>query len=163
MSTGKGARASNVLEDIIKPNYNLIASLREEGKTEKDIALELGIGYRTLCTYKSKDERLKQVLKKSKRALIANLERSLYQKGLGGFSITKITRKYVVIGGVKQDDMEEITETTIEQAPDLGALIFSLKNLAPEKWKDKQEINESVDELTNAVKGFLNGVANDSN
>lgn len=155
------ARATNVWEDYIEPNLNVIASLRQQGHTEKEIAEHLNIAYRTLIRYKEKNSQLRQVLKKSKKALVAELEQSLYRKALGGFDIKKTVTKWIEIDGVKGEAIE-YQETVIEQAPDLGALIFALKNLAPDRWKDKQEINESVDELTKAVKGFLDGVANDS-
>lgn len=142
-------------DNIIKPNLEQIKQWKSDGRTNKQIAELLNIGYTTLTDNQSRYTELKDILKAGTSSLVENLEKSLFQIAMGGFTSKKITRKYVEINGVIQDGIVEITETIQEHTPNMAALAFSLKNLASTKWQDK--VNHSIDneDMSNAVKEFL--------
>ena len=113
----------------VKPYLNRIPKWRRSGMTEKQICRKLEVGVSTFNRYKGDFWELREALKNSKEELVENLEDSLYKRGIGyRYKETKIEKE--------SDGRVKITETTKELPPDVGALIFALKNLAPGKWKN---------------------------
>lgn len=119
-------------ETHIKPNFNKIVKWRQEGRTEEQIAELLDISHATWYAYKSKKPEFKELLLTCKEGLIADLEQTLFQRAKGIYY-----EEIKTISG----EFERTEKTKKFLAPDTTALIFSLKNLAPEKWRDRQEIN----------------------
>ncbi len=156
----------------IKPNLKEIIGLKKQGKTDKQIAEYLGIGYTTLTDNKARHTELAEALKKGKNELVLKLESALYKRALGGFFTKKITKKYLTDSDGNRIDrydeqgnsigVIEVTETETEEKPDVGALVFALKNLDPERWRDKVEQSVDVEQLSEAMKGFLEGKSNDN-
>jgi hypothetical protein len=145
MAKGKGGRPSKY-ESHIKPNLERIPALRKQGYHEEQIAKYFGVAYSTFMEYKKKYPELTDVLKKGKEELIEELEDTLYRKALGKCTV-KETKKYIKnLAGGKQETRVE--ETIKEIPPDTGALVFSLKNLAPDRWKDTHEATfKDLDEM----------------
>lgn len=113
----------------VKPYLNRIPKWRRNGMTEAQIAKKLGIAMSSFSLYKLKHPEFSEALKNSKEELIENLESSLYKRAMGyRYEETKIEKE--------SDGRAKITKTTKELPPDVGALIFALKNLAPGKWKN---------------------------
>ena len=52
----------------------------------------------------------------------------------------------------QEKERTKIEETVKEIPPDTGALVFSLKNLAPDRWKDAHET--TFNELQTALDNF---------
>ena len=148
----------------IKPYLEEIEAIKKQGKTDKQIAEYLGIGYTTLIENKKKHIELAQALKKGKNELVLKLESALYKRAIGGYYTKKVTRTWVEHkdedGNLIQGAVQ-VSETLTEERPEVGALVFALKNLDPERWKDKTEQNVDVESLSDAMKGFLEGQAND--
>jgi DNA-binding transcriptional MerR regulator len=123
-------------EDYVEPYLDKIAYWRKDGLTEEQIASKLHIAYSTLKEYKNRYSALMAALKTGKEDLIAELEKSLYKRGMG-FEYEEV-KTYV-----EKDDTgkekKKIEKTKKFLAPDTGALIFALKNLRSDKWKDKIE------------------------
>jgi hypothetical protein len=92
----------------------------------------MGISERTLRTWKVDDKKLSAAIKRGRAELIDRVEDSLVQRALG-MTIPE-TRVSVVNG--------KIVLTTIQKhiPPDTLAMIFWLKNRAPERWGDRQSI-----------------------
>jgi hypothetical protein len=149
-------------ETRIRPYLEEIVALKKQGKTDKQIAEYLGIGYTTLTDNKVKHVELAEALKKGKNELVLQLESALYKRAIGGYTTRKVTRSYIEDkdGNITSD--VQVTETLTEERPEVGALVFALKNLDPERWKDKTEQNIDVESLSDAMKGFLEGKANDN-
>lgn len=134
----------------VEPNLDRIVKLRRQGYHEDQIAKTLGVGVSTFTRYKSDYEALRGALKKGKEVLIEDLEDTLYRKALGKIKITE-TKKY--IKKTKNGEETRIEETVKELPPDTGAIIFSLKNLAPDRWKDLHE-STGFKELEKAMENF---------
>lgn len=71
-------------ESHVKPNMNVIKSMRADGYKEEDIADYLGIAHSTWYKYKNEHSELVEALKISKQILIADLEQTMFQKALEG-------------------------------------------------------------------------------
>jgi len=125
----------------VKPYLDRIPKWRRNGMTEAQIAKKLGIAMSSFSLYKLKHSEFSETLKNSKEELIENLEDSLFRRAMGySYEETKIEKE--------SDGRAKITKTTKELPPDVGALIFALKNLAPGKWKndDRFIIQRSEDD-----------------
>lgn len=127
-------------ETYVKPYLNRIPKWRRSGMTEEQICKKLGVGVSSFNRYKENFWELREALKNSKEELIENLEDSLFRRAMGySYEETKIEKE--------SDGRAKITKITKELPPDVGALIFALKNLAPAKWKnDDRFIIERSDE-----------------
>ena len=62
----------------------------------------------------------------------------MFQMALGKIKTTEI-KKYIQ-KDKSGNEKTKIEETIKELAPNTTLLIFSLKNLAPDKWKDVQDV-----------------------
>lgn len=128
-------RQLNNYNKDIKPHLELISELRGKGYGIIQIADEIGISHTTLYTYVELVEELDQALERGNKLLVANLEKALWSKALGGLPLKKTTTTTYKNSG------EEIKREEIEySAPDNTAMIFALKSLEPNKYVEKQEI-----------------------
>lgn len=121
----------------VLPRFDEIKKWRQEGQTEKNIAKLLGVSYITFCKYKAKHPQLFTLMDDSKELLIKNLETTMYQAALGKL----LNREVKTITGA--DGKIRTDETIKELPPNTALLIFSLKNLAPDRWRDVQEVSNS--------------------
>jgi len=92
----------------------------KEGVTEKQIAHNLGVSVATLETYKIKYPEFLEALKEGKKPLIMEIENALYKSAKGH---------------IGPDDKY--------YPPNPTSCIFALKNIAKDKWRDKQEFEHS--------------------
>ena len=134
----------------VEPYFEEIKAWRRSGQTEENIAKLLGVSFRSFLDYKNKFPQLNQVLKESKEKLISELEKTMFEMALGKIKV-KETKKFIKIG---KDGKQEtrIEETVKEIPPHPTLLIFSLKNLAPDKWKDQPNID--FKDLQDKLKNF---------
>ncbi len=126
----------NVYETKVKPHKQAIVAMRAGGISYEEIAKLLNIAQSTLYKHKAEIEDLSEAIKNGNTILIDELEATMYDLAKGRVKVTKHKYKY------DDKDTAYLIETTVEQLPpNLGALIFSLTNLAPDRWKNKQEIS----------------------
>lgn len=109
-----------------------VIELASEGKTDNEIAHEIGVARSTLSLWKIKHEDLSDSLKEMKADADSTVEASLYQRACGYSNIE--TKVFCNAKG-------EVTEVNVVKnyPPDPVAAIFWLKNRQPDKWRDKQE------------------------
>lgn len=137
----------------IKPYLREIRQLRAIGTEYSKIAKMLHIGESTLYKHKADIEEFVESIKKGDEQLIDEMEATLYDLARGN-----VVRKKVKINYNTQGEILNKEETTEQLAPNLGALIFSLTNLAPDKWKNKQEVNlESNDNIAPSFADIVKG------
>jgi len=129
----------------VAPYLKRIPSWRKQGMTEEQIADKLDIAYSTLNLYKNKYSELSEVLKKGKEELIEELEDSLYRRAMG-YEYEETETWLEEVDGVQKKRVKRIKKLA---HPDTGALAFALKNLAPDKWRDRQELDQSGDLVIN--------------
>ena len=111
-----------------------------DGLTDEQIAENIGIGYSTLQTWKSKYQDIRDTLKRGKEVVDRQVENALLKRALG-YRYDEVT----IEGGV------ETKRVTKEVIPDTTAQIFWLKNRKRETWADRQSIEMStpIDESIN--------------
>ena len=144
----------------VLPELDRIPKMKKQGISDEQIASVLGVGYSTFRDYMKKYPSLRAVLKEGKAALIEDLEDTLYKKALGLCTIKKV--KTITILDPRTGKMKVTrTETQEDQvAPDSGALIFSLKNLASERWQDRRVVDNSISDMEQlkAIAETLNAI-----
>lgn len=135
----------SVYDQRIQPFLREITALRVAGVNYDVIAKMLKIGESTLYKHKAYIEEFLEATKKADGGLVEKLEASLYDMALGRVKVTKTKTYYNGDGSVRAK--EEAVETL---APNPIALIFSLTNLAPDKWRKNQDTtpipNDEADE-----------------
>lgn len=124
-------------EEKVLSRFDEIRKWRESGQTEKNIVKLLGISVGTFERYKLQHSELRELLKTSKEVLVENLEQTMYQMALGKVKVTE-TKKYIQ-RGANGEDKTRIEEIVKDIPPSVPLLIFSLKNLAGDKWRDSPQ------------------------
>lgn len=125
----------NVYESKVKPKLKIIAILKANGVSMEEIASMIGVTRATLYNHMDEIDELFDTIKNGGQVYVEKLEAKLQDLALGN---VKTTKTKIVYDGDKIRS-KEVTEDIL--APNLGAIIFSLTNLAPDKWKNKQELN----------------------
>lgn len=127
----------NVYESKVKPKLKIIAILKSNGVSMEEIASMIGVTRATLYNHMDEIDTLFDTIKSGNDVYVDKLEAKLSDLAMGNVKTTKT--KIVYDGNVIRS--KEVTEDTL--APNLGAIIFSLTNLAPDRWKNKQELNNT--------------------
>lgn len=136
---GRG-RKTITYEDSVKPHLELIIKLRSEGYDEKDIYAALNVSKNKFYEFKRNHDELREALKKGIDEKALNIEKKAFQMALGGIEVSK--KKYQRVNG-EMLLVEEIIEKTL---PNVTMQIFMLKNLMPEKYKERQEVENKYNE-----------------
>lgn len=148
--------AKGKYETNVKPKLFLIECWARNGLIDEQIAKNLGIGYSTLCLYKTQHIDLLEALKKGKEVIDYEVENALLKKALGyNVKLEKTfkirTAEYDEATGRKIAEREELQIGTDEVhiPADTTAQIFWLKNRKPAEWRDKPTANSNSDETEN--------------
>lgn len=123
----------------------LLASLIDGENVHKSCEMA-GISEDTYYRWLKEHSEFSDEVKKAKEVAndnrIAKLEASLYKRAMGfDYKERKSELAANPMGGAPIIVKQTVTEKHI--APDTAALIFALTNLAPEKWKNKQNTEHS--------------------
>jgi hypothetical protein len=113
------------------------------GATDKEIANFFEVSEDTIHEWKKVYPEFSESIKRGKSEADSNVANRLYQRALG-FEHDSEEIKVVAIGNNQGSSVERVPVKKI-YPPDPTAAIFWLKNRQPEKWRDKQEIQHSVD------------------
>jgi SepF-like predicted cell division protein (DUF552 family) len=127
-------------ESHVKPFLDRIPSWRKDGLTEEQVADKLGIAYSTFNYYKNEYLELMEALKKGKENLLEELKESLYKRAMGYKTeeVKQLIRK--TRAGKEITEVEKYTKEIYSDT----CLIFALKNLDPENWRDRRELQQDV-------------------
>ena len=109
----------------------LIEGWARDGLTYEQIAKNMGINRETLNRWKKLYPNISNALKKGRQVVIRELENALIKRAMG--------YEYEEIVHEQNEDGLSVRRTTKQMAPDTTALIFALKNMDPEHWRDKRE------------------------
>jgi hypothetical protein len=111
----------------------------QAGFTDKELGDLFGVAQRTIDRWKLQHEDFAAALKIGKEPADDRVERSLFHKAIG------YQAKAVKIFPPRGEDNKPLLVEYVEQVPpDTIACIFWLKNRRPEKWRDKTEVDHSV-------------------
>lgn len=107
------------------------------GATDIEMADFFEVAESTLYLWKKEHPEFSEALKKGKMQADAVIAQKLYHRAKG-YEHTDI--QFVTFQGKITDRVEYIKH----YPPDTTAAIFWLKNRQPDKWRDKQELSQSV-------------------
>lgn len=120
----------------------LIEGWKRDGLSDEQVARNIGINPDTLYTWKARFPEISDALKKGREVVIREVENALVKRARG-FSYIEETRerKY----NNRTGEFELVVTKSVQKTvpPDVGAIAFYLKNVAPDKWRDKQNIELS--------------------
>lgn len=143
-------------ETVIKPKFNDIKTWLENGATEQQVAINLGIAYSTFLKWKAEKIELSDICKNSRHGLVLKLRGALVKKAMGyKYSETKKTtidiklpdemKKCLLENGFKDIEKAKLIKTEVsekEQTPDVAALNLALKNYDKENWANDPQLLE---------------------
>lgn len=136
----------------------MVEGWARDGLTDEQIAANMGIGYSTLQTWKSKYQDIRDTLKRGKEVIDRQVENALLKRALG-YRYKETTRELVTD---KETGYSELVVTKIvekEVVPDTTAQIFWLKNRKPEEWRDKRDVDSKVEIESD---GFMEALKSDA-
>lgn len=129
-------------KEIIESNLNLVKSMAEDGRNERDIAESIGVSYASWKRYKAKNEDLKAQIKEIKNNRVQSVEDSLY-KCANGYSYyeevpTKVKEEVLTEDGktILVKERIEVTKVKKYRGADINAIKYFLNNKAKRDWKE---------------------------
>lgn len=129
----------------------------ELGATDLDIAELIGVDVRTIYRWKHEHQDFCQALTRGKEVADAMVEDRLFRRATG-YSHAAV--KIFMPAGADEPVYADYTE---HHPPDTGAAIFWLKNRKPQEWRDKHDVEHSVDggflEVLKLMQGRADGLA----
>ena len=135
-----GDRVAKINEWLEQDKLTLLESWSRDGLTNEQIANNIGINVKTLYDWKNKKSDISNALKKGKEVVDIEVENALLKRALG-YKYDEVTYE----NGV------ETKRVTKEVQPDTTAQIFWLKNRKPKNWKDKQNSENTSDDVNNRI------------
>lgn len=133
-------------ETHIKPYFDEIEKMLNEGASEKQVAEKLGISYASWSNYKRDYPSLNELCSKPRTALIDDLRSALVKRAIG---FTYEEKKQYITED-ENGNKKKHTEITTKQAlPDTTAIFGALNLYDPNYVKDKKahELKEQELEL----------------
>lgn len=125
---GIGGRKSKY-ESHVRPHFDEIEEWLNNGATEAQIAVSLGIAESTLHDYKNKYPEFAELFKKKRSGLISELRGALVKRAMG-YEYEEVTTFIKQQGG---NQVQTVEKRRKHQPPDVAALNLALKNY-DETW-----------------------------
>lgn len=111
----------------------LIEGWARDGLTDKDISRNIGISESTLNAWKKQFPEFSESLKKNKEVADRQVENALHKSAVGYYYEEDVV--------TNQGDVVTVKKYS---KPNVTAQIFWVKNRMPDKWRDKQEIEQTT-------------------
>lgn len=118
----------------------LLEAWARDGLTDEKIAARMGINVATLYRYKNQFSEICNALEKGKEIVDIKVENALLQRALG-CTVTETKIKESALGTEKQT-------ITKQYPPDVAAAIIWLKNRKPDKWRDKPQGTQEIEDIS---------------
>lgn len=131
----------------------LIEGWARDGLSEEQIARNMGCAYSTFRAWRDKYPALSAVLKKGREVVVRELENALIKRAKG-YEVEETTEELKWNQATRKQELMITKRTTKHIAPDTGALAFALKNYAPDKWRDRKDVEISGQLDTNPFAGL---------
>ncbi len=158
-----GGRPSSYESLKISTKLEQVKEWKLNGATNKQIAKNLGISVSSFCEYLNKYPEFRQAIEKGKEVMADEIENALFKSAVGYNYIKKIPFKakkiiYDPETNKKISETEEIIygETEEHVPPQAIPGIFMIKNLMPDKYKDKIEHEQNININVNKLDALTN-------
>ena len=128
----------------------LVEAWCRDGLIEKDIAHNLGISKKTMELYKKDHSNFLAALKRGKEEADIMVENALFKR-TQGFRYDEVTTERMPIYDILDHDlivgyeMVETKRVTKEVLADPTSMIFWLKNRKKLEWRDKHEVEKTIE------------------
>lgn len=133
------AGAKSKYETHVKPYFEKIRKLLNEGASERQVAESLGISYSSFNNYKVEYEELGNLCKEPRVKLIDDLRSALIKRALG----MKVERKKTYIKKDADGKEAKYTEIMVDELPpDVAAINLALKNYDKDNWANDPQALE---------------------
>ncbi len=129
---------------ITTEGLTLIGGWAKDGLTNNQIAEKIGISKQTFYDWLKKYPDLSDSLKKGKEIVDRQVENALLKRALG----YDYEEKTEITDDKGKKTLKVITKHVVG---DTTAQIFWLKNRKPDKWRDKQEIEQVTHDESESV------------
>ena len=116
------------------------------GATLRDFCRAMGIDDMSYYNWMKRSE-FSEAIKKAKEAFRSTLENDIVKSlanSAKGYEYEQYTTEYTDVNG--KPKIKKQVKKNIRVEPNVGAAIFLLTNIAPDRWKNKQDSNVSVKE-----------------
>ena len=116
------------------------------GATLTDFCKAMGIEDQTYYRWLDKVEFV-EAIKKAKEAFRSTLENDIVKSlanSAKGYEYEQYTTEYTDVNG--KPKIKKQVKKNIRVEPNVGAAIFLLTNIAPERWKNKQDNNVKIED-----------------
>lgn len=123
-----------------------ICNYIREGDSQKLACNKVGIGTSAFHDWVKKDSQFSEDIKKAKddfqATIVGKLEASLWKRAIG-YEVTETETEYTSDKDGKPRIKSQKTKIKHIQ-PDVGALVFALTNVVPEKWVNRQRVDNTI-------------------
>ena len=124
-----------------------------DGLSKEQIAKNIGINVKTLWDWERTYPPICNALKKGREVVVRDLENALIKRAKG-YEVEETTEELKWNQATRKQELMVTKRTTKHIAPDTGALAFALKNYAPDKWRDRKDVEISGQLDTNPFAGL---------
>ena len=117
------------------------------GATLRDFCRAMGIDDMSYYNWMKRSE-FSEAIKKAKEAFRESLEKDIVQSlatAAKGYEYTQTTTEYTDVNGKPR--IKKQVKKNMRVEPNVGAAIFLLTNLAPERWKNRQQQEVKVSDV----------------
>jgi hypothetical protein len=124
------------------------------GATLRDFCRAMGIDDMSYYNWMKRSE-FSEAIKKAKEAFRESLEKDIVQSlatAAKGYEYTQTTTEYTDVNG--KPSIKKQVKKNIRVEPNVGAAIFLLTNIAPQRWKNRQDIKTDVTTGGKEFRGF---------
>ena len=139
---GKAGRKGKYQEWLTPDGLLMIQGWARDGLIDEQIAHNMGIKRQTLYEWENRFPDIADAIKKGKAPVDIQVENALLKKALGYEYEETITEIEELAGGHQKKHIRKVTKHC---PPDTTAQIFWLKNRRPDRWRDKVEQVQTVE------------------
>lgn len=131
----------------------LVEGWARDGLSKEKIAKNIGCSRDTLNEWEKRFPDISDALKKGREVVVRELENALIKRAKG-YEVEETTEELKWNQVTHKQELMVTKRTTKHIAPDTGALAFALKNYAPDKWRDRKDVEISGQLDTNPFAGL---------
>lgn len=144
-------RKGKYAEWFTEEGLKIVRGWARDGYSDVQIAKNIGISCSTYYDWKTRNPEFSEAIKRGRAPVIVDLEDALYRAGMG-FAYKETVEE------VSSTGTKSVKEYTRYAQPNVTALIFALKNLKKEKFKDKpvEEAGRDDDVLLSMLRKWDN-------
>lgn len=127
-----------------------------DGLSKEQIAKNIGCSRDTLNEWQKKFSDISDALKRGREVVVREVENALIKRAKG-YDVEETVEEIRFNKETGRNELTVVKRTTKHISPDTGAAAFVLKNMAPDRWADKHEVevNRSNDETVREMEAYF--------